>query len=127
MPVGAADHVGAGDGKRLALEAEQRLAEQDLDVRALVDPGRVRGPAELAARAAPVFLRPSVADIDNVRDGYPHRVRVAVAAVAVSEFRLPHGGGIGADDSPALVHLVKEAEGIAAGIGGRSRAAQASS
>ena len=61
MPVGAAGHVGAGDGKRLAPEAGQRLTEQDLDVRALAGPGRVPAPAELAAGAAAEFLRVQLA------------------------------------------------------------------
>jgi hypothetical protein len=65
IPVGAAGHVSADNRTRLALETEQRLAEQDLNLRTLVDPGRVRGPAELAARAAAEFLRPSVAYIGN--------------------------------------------------------------
>ena len=119
VPVGTANYVAADNGMRLAPEAKHRLPEQNLDVRALVDPGRVRGPAELAARAAPEFLRPSAADLGNARGSDPRIVQLAVAAPAVGEFRLPHGGGISADDGLALVHLVEEVERVAAGHRGQ--------
>ena len=91
VPVNTADYLAADNRTRLAPEAEHRLPEQNLNVRALIDPGRVRG-RRTGSAGRPRIPPASAADLSNARGSQPRIVQVAVPAVAVDEFRLPDGG-----------------------------------